>query len=87
MNDNKLIGDFMDIRNTGLSIYAPHEYQYHTSWDWLMPAVSKCLVGEAEQSAEISNTTIKNIYEAICNQDILDAHKSVVQFIKAQNND
>ena len=63
------------------------DLEYHTSWDWLMPVVEKCLVGEAEQSEEISNTTIKNIYEGICNQDILHAYKSVVKFIKAQNDE
>jgi len=59
--------------------------QYKYSWDWLMPVVEKCLVGEAEQSEEISNTTIKNIYEGICNQDISHAYKSVVEFIKQHN--
>lgn len=58
--------------------------EYHTSWDWLMPVIERCLVGEAEQSEEISNTTIKNIYEGICNQDISFAYKSVVEFIKFQ---
>ena len=50
-----------------------------------MPVIEKCLVGEAEQSEEISNTTIKNIYESICKQDISFAYKSVVEFIKNQN--
>lgn len=63
-----------------------HELSYNVSWDWLMPVIEKCLVGEAEQSEEISNTTIKNIYEGICNQDISFAYKSVVEFIK-ENND
>ena len=57
---------------------------YDRSWDWLMPVIEKCFVGEAEQSEEISNTTIKNIYEGICNQDISFAYKSVVEFIKQQ---
>ena len=84
--NNKLIAEFMGLRSTGLSIYKPSEYKYHTSWDWLMPVIEKCLVGEAEQSEEISNTTIKNIYEGICNQDISFAYKSVVEFIKDYNN-
>jgi len=58
-----------------------NELQYHSSWDWLMPVIEVCLIGEAEQSEEISNTTIKNIYEGICNQDISFAYKSVVEFI------
>ena len=79
--NNKLIAQFM-----GKEIYQKHhESNYHTSWDWLMPVIEKCLIGESEQSKEISNTTIKNIYESICNQDISFAHKSVIQFIKNKN--
>jgi len=92
-NDNKLIAEFMgvvfhDDENQYYSsdgMYIEDTLKYHTSWDWLMPVVSKCLVGEAEQSEEISNTTIKNIYEGICNQDISHAYKSVVEFIKTYN--
>ena len=82
MKNNKLIAEFMDLRSTGLSIYKESEYKYHKSWDWLMPVIQKCLVGEAEQSEEISNTLIKNIYEGICNQNISSTYKSVVHFIK-----
>jgi len=68
-------------------LIALNDMEYDTSWDWLMPVIEKCLVGEAEQSDEISNTTIKNIYEGICNQDISHAYKSAVEFIKTYNND
>jgi len=61
--------------------FTPNQMKYHSSWDWLMPVVEKCLIGEAEQDEEISNTTIKNIYEGICNQDISYAYRSVVEFI------
>jgi len=78
MKDNKLIAEFMEVDGF-LSL---SQMEYHQSWDWLMPVVKKCLAAEAEQSEEISNTTIKNIYEGICNQDISFAYKSVVEFIK-----
>ena len=96
--NNKLIAEFMgyiyeDDRffmedSKGVRVYENlhHELKYDSSWDWLMPVIEKCLVGEAEQSEEISNTTIKNIYEGICNQDISFAYKSVIEFIKNQNN-
>jgi hypothetical protein len=67
------------------SIAIEENLQYHKSWDWLMPVIQKCLIGEAEQSEEISNLAIKNIYEGICNQDISLAYQSVVQFINNKN--
>ncbi len=96
--NNKLIAEFMGCTHpfnevTDATLYKvshgtfeASELKYDTSWDWLMPVIEKCLVGEAEQSEEISNTTIKNIYEGICNQDISFAYKSVVEFIKNQKN-
>ena len=89
MKDNKLIAEFMGYEVKHNKCYSPKyndgtiaPMQFHSSWDWLMPVIQECLVGEAEQSEEISNTLIKNIYEGICNQDISFAHKSVVEFIK-----
>ena len=82
MNDNKLIAEFMSGQHPLAEVTHEAHHNYDTSWDWLMPVIKKCLVGEAEQSEEISNTTIKNIYEGICNQDISQAYKSVITFIK-----
>ena len=95
MKNNKLIAEFMGVniinidgvrknKNPYISSadgYLEDDLKYHSSWDWLMPVVEVCLIGEAEQSEEISNTLIKNIYEGICNQDISFAYKSVVEFI------
>ena len=101
MMNNKLIAEFMglsikegvcyytdadDMFPMGIEVEEPY-LPYHTSWDWLMPVINKCLVGEAEMNEEISNTTIKNIYEGICNQDISQAYKSVITFIKTYNNE
>jgi hypothetical protein len=98
MKNNKLIAEFMglsikegvcyytdadDMFPMGIEVEEPY-LPYHTSWDWLMPVINKCLVGEAEMNEEISNTTIKNIYEGICNQDISQAYKSVITFIKTK---
>jgi hypothetical protein len=93
LENNKLIAEFMRVvfhddenqyYNAG-GLHIGNTLQYHTSWDWLMPVIERCLVGEAEQSEEISITTIKNIYEGICNQEISFAYKSVVEFIKWYN--
>ena len=99
MKDNKLIAEFMGMNYgdpkdnsvmiqmtpQGSEVVPINSMKYHSSWDWLMPVIQKCLVGEAEQSEEISNTLIKNIYEGICNQDISFAYKSVVEFINYKN--
>ena len=82
MKENELIAEFMGVGKYYEAQSSNQFNHYHNSWDWLMPVVEKCLVGEAEQSEEISNTIIKNIYEGICNQDISFAYKSVVEFIK-----
>ena len=82
MNDNKLIAEFMSGQHPLAEVTHEAHHNYDTSWDWLMPVIKKCLVGEAEMDEEISNTTIKNIYEGICNQDISQAYKSVITFIK-----
>jgi hypothetical protein len=97
--NNKLIAEFMgwDIQspttiptnlhlsNLELDNAEVMELKFNTSWDWLMPVIEKCLLGEAEQNEEISNTTIKNIYEGIYNQDISFTYKSVIGFIKHYN--
>ena len=99
MKNNKLIAEFMGVnvitlddvrknKNPYISSadgYLEDDLKYHSSWDWLMPVLEVCLIGEAEQSEEISNTLIKNIYEGICNQDISFAYKSVIQFINYKN--
>jgi len=98
MKENKLIAEFMGLIESsidkkywtektkeGIGKGELVELKYHTSWDWLMPVIQKCLIGEAEQSEEISNLAIKNIYEGICNQDISLAYQSVVQFINNKN--
>ena len=89
MQDNKLIAEFMGYPNIANDEdkrdYLEDCVKYHTSWDWLMPVIEKCLVGEAEQSEEIFKTIIKNIYEGVCSQDISFTYKSVVEFIKNQN--
>ena len=101
MNDNTLIAEFMGIEldtesyrcgskmtyEDWLNHSTQKNMRFHESWDWLMPVIEKCLVGEAEQSDEISNATIKNIYEGICNQDISHAYKSVITFIKECNDE
>ena len=77
-HNNKLIAEFMDLRSTGLSIYKPSEYKYHTSWDWLMPVIHKCFdVAEDGQMSDIMH----HLQVA----EIGDTYDAVVEFIKENN--
>jgi hypothetical protein len=81
MEDNKLIGNFMDIRNTGLSVYKESAYKYHESWDWLMPVVQECLTkGEDEHEWDA-------IYNAVGTIDMENIYQAVVEFIKTYNDE
>jgi len=88
-DNNKLIAEFMGYPNIANDEdkrdYLEDCIKYHKSWDWLMPVIQKCLIGEAEHSEDVSNLAIKNIYEGICNQDISLAYESVVEFINQYN--
>ena len=91
--NNKLIAEFMGAEKTHIQsvgdIYCPvpskngSEYadklQYHSSWDWLMPVISKCM--------EVRGSYyIESIYHSLHVQDLSFAHESVVNFIKEHNN-
>jgi hypothetical protein len=83
---NKLIAEFMGAEwhkdfFKDVCIISPSNisYKFHTSWDWLMPVISKCLeIG--------ANVPVERIYHSLHTQDISFAYKSVVEFIKNQNN-
>tara|TARA_R100001510_G_C7597248_1_gene164956 strand:- start:194 stop:463 length:270 start_codon:yes stop_codon:yes gene_type:complete len=81
--NNKIIAEFMDLRSTGLSIYKPSEYKYHTSWDWLMPVVQK--IGDEYLNTPFDETYSKLTegYENIWTLE--DTYNAVVEFIKDQN--
>ena len=81
MESNKLIAEFMDLKNTGLSIYKVSEYKYHKDWNWLMDVVEKCLkTGDDTHEWD-------NIMDTIftCDKDIV--YKQVVEFIKQYNDE
>ena len=80
-NDNKLIGDFMDIRNTGLSVYAEHAYQYNSSWDWLMPVAKECINPEDNTEGR------DNLAVALTTCNIDEVYQAVVEFIKTYNDE
>jgi len=93
MKDNKLIAEFMgyvydDDRffmedSEGVRLYEnlPHELQYHTSWDWLMPVVEKCYHNGADENE------VGDITHALLDSDIDHTHRAVVEFIKKHNDE
>lgn len=89
---NKIIAEFMGLTNhhndksmmvtktpQGNEVIPIESMKYNTSWDWLMPVISKCLeIGK--------NVPVERIYHSLHTQDLSFAYKSVVEFIKNQNN-
>ena len=60
----------------------PEAMCYHSSWDWLIPVVKKCLIGEAETNRP---DLVSNIYESLVNLEINLVYKDIIEFIKWYN--
>ena len=83
MKDNKLIAEFMGLNiDRGVqSDYMEHELKYHTSWDWLMPVIEKCVrTGDDTDKWD-------NIFNALTTLSIKEVYEAVVEFIKQYNNE
>ena len=105
MNDNQLIAEFMrlsikegvsyytdvdDMFPMGIEVEEPY-LPYHTSWDWLMPVVSKIESlgyvftiqgGKAEYGEMISETRC-----FIADDKLSSTYKAVVEFIETYNDE
>jgi hypothetical protein len=95
MKDNKLIAEFMGLRDgdryfsppleeaesvgLGMHVY-PDEMRYHTSWDWLMPVVRK--IDDMFGNDNQIDDGINIVHNAVLSFDIDNTHKAVVEFIK-----
>ncbi len=93
--NNKLIAEFMgnptifnpihdatlyQVKEQSNMTYHIDELEYHTSWDWLMPVVQKCLrTGDNTDEWD-------NIFDALSLLSINAVYEEVVEFIKNQNN-
>tara|TARA_A100001515_G_scaffold142969_1_gene142953 strand:- start:1117 stop:1446 length:330 start_codon:yes stop_codon:yes gene_type:complete len=63
--------------------YTPDEMKYHTSWDWLMPVVSK--ITRDEQY--IDNDYREHLLDIVPYGHIEDTYDAVVEFIKQYNDE
>jgi hypothetical protein len=62
--------------SNGGNTFDEHELQYHTSWDWLMPVVEKCLT--------TGDSNHYKLNDALLTCNIKEVYAQVVEFIKAQ---
>ena len=84
--NNKLIAEFMgNGKEYEIDINTKTLKSYHTSWDWLMPVIKKCLIGQTEVSRGLTNTNVSEILDGLCYQDISKTYNAVVEFIKENN--
>ena len=96
MENKKIIAEFMDrpsqicpLGNTWyyypdkIFYVLPHELEYDSSWDWLMPVVMKCV----EVNIRHDNNTDKcgHISLGIVESNIDITFNKVVEFIKWYN--
>jgi hypothetical protein len=89
---NELIRAFMpelEIEisdNVGQSIEEFHsnELKFYSDWNWLMPVIEKCFIGEGEINS-VSKEVIDSIYEGMCRADIGQTYDAVVEYIQWRN--
>ena len=88
MKDNKLIADFMELEvdnglycyTTAIDDYKTDTLYFHSSWDWLMPVISKCRI---ESNSE--DDYWEGIYYTLEECDIDITYPTVIEFIKRTN--
>ena len=100
MNNNKLIAEFMGLKDgdkyfsppleeaesIGLGMYVyPDEMRYHASWDWLMPVIEKIENEGLDPHEMIDNSLRKNNQKRW--RSIEDTYNVAVYLINIYNNE
>tara|TARA_R110000751_G_scaffold7210_4_gene29827 strand:- start:3860 stop:4177 length:318 start_codon:yes stop_codon:yes gene_type:complete len=60
------------------------ELMFNKSWDWIMPVIEKCAIGEGEFD-QLKSEQLGEVYDKLLNFDLPGTHKTVVEFIKFYN--
>jgi hypothetical protein len=84
---NKLIAEFMGYEVKHNKCYSPKyndgtiaPMQFHSSWDWLMPVIEKCVrTGDDTDKWD-------NIFNTLTTLSIKEVYEEVVEFIEDYNN-
>ena len=85
MNNNKLIAEFMGI-DTNWAKSTDDTYNYHESWDWLMPVVQKCYETEIVVQPAVEGGCSGLITFSLTGLPYMDStYKAVVEFINEHN--
>ena len=79
MKDNKLIAEFMGAEPDKKTFFLKGKevYFYHTSWDWLIPVVDKCL----SQSDDTMLEQWTAVRESLSSCNIDEVYEAVIKFI------
>ena len=88
MNQNKRIAEFMGLVVSDSANYTSElhtnvdvDLKYHTSWDWLMPVVSKI----ARDEEYFENEFSERLFDIVPFGRIEEVYEVVVEFIKIYN--
>ena len=91
MKDNKLIAKFMGWKPNEhhWCLNGDKDLQYHTSWDWLMPVVEKCLEKHNNliDGRDVIDTSYPSIAQALQVVSLKETYQAVVEFIKTYNSE
>jgi len=83
MKDNKLIAEFMGVGKLHEAQSSNQWNQYHTSWDKLMPVVSKI----ARDEKYFENEFSERLFDIVPFGCVEDVYEVVVEFIKTYNDE
>ena len=61
------------------------EMKFHSSWDWLMPVVEKCLTTHEVQEGKDWDYHYSQLHDDLWSINIETTYKAVVEFIKWYN--